>query len=463
MDRVRALVAGVPLIDRRRFDVMPRALLVLATLGLGRANLLCTVQSTLGCYVDDAAARVLNTSALDDASNSLEHCAAACFGAGFGGGVMGVEAGSQCFCGAALAPGARAAPASECEAMVCPGSTTLPGEDPEYCGGAGWLLAFEATCAAGGVPNYMPCAGDSPGAGLPFCDASLDTPSRVADMISRMSLAQKCAQTDDKMGAMPEIGWGGYNWNTECLHGLGALCLTVANETRCPSVFAAPPLLGATFNDSVARALGAVISDELRAYANANGVRDYQNRPVGPSAWGPSLNINRDPRWGRNVEVPSEDPYHAGRYGVAYTSALQWGEDPALRNYTKAIGALKHYTIYSVEKDRGSTYFDIASRDVEETYLPQFRAPVVEAGSLGYMCSYAALTNAELIPDSGVPGHPHSEPLCASAFFAQTKVRRRMAVGDEAEALSLSLAPRCATSSASRATCRATAAPSTTR
>ena len=66
--------------------VMPRAVLVLATLGLSRASVVCTVQSTLGCYVDDAAARVLNTSALDDASNSLEHCAAACFGAGFGGG-----------------------------------------------------------------------------------------------------------------------------------------------------------------------------------------------------------------------------------------------------------------------------------------------------------------------------------------------------------------------------------------
>ena len=207
--------AGVPLIDRRRFDVMPRALLVLATLGLGRANLLCTVQSTLGCYVDDAAARVLNTSALDDASNSLEHCAAACFGAGFGGGVMGVEAGSQCFCGAALAPGARAAPVSECEAMACPGSTTLPGEDPEcvvaplvpdsqsprtvrvslrYCGGAGRLLAFEATCAAGGVPNYMPCAGDSPGAGLPFCDASLDTPSRdTRSLRCSTADAQRCS------------------------------------------------------------------------------------------------------------------------------------------------------------------------------------------------------------------------------------------------------------------------------
>ena len=38
------------------------------------------------------------------------------------------------------------------------------------------------------------------------------------------------------------------------------------------------------------------------------------------------------------------------------------------------------------------------------------------------MCSYAALTNSDLIPDSGEASHPHSEPCCASAFFAQTKM-----------------------------------------
>ena len=107
----------------------------------------------------------------------------------------------------------------------------------------------------------------------------------------------------------------GYNWNTECLHGLGAICATVNGVTRCPSVFPAPPAMvrppttpagsrtslairdsrsvlgrqGATFNLSIAYELGKVISDEIRAYSNSNGHRDYQNRPVGVSAWGPNL------------------------------------------------------------------------------------------------------------------------------------------------------------------------------
>ena len=62
---------------------------------------------------------------------------------------------------------------------------------------------------------------------------------------------------------MPSIGWSGYNWNTECLHGLGAQCLTdpTTNTTRCPTVFGAPPGLGATFNTTVAHQLGETISD----------------------------------------------------------------------------------------------------------------------------------------------------------------------------------------------------------
>ena len=92
--------------------------------------------------------------------------------------------------------------------------------------------------------------------------------------------------------------------------------------------------------------------------------------------------------------MPSEDPFHSGQYGVAYTKGLQWGNDT---RYTKAIGALKHYTIYSVENSggknggsegfsRGSDYFEIAMKDIEETYLPQFKAPVVEA------CAYPQTT-----------------------------------------------------------------------
>ena len=100
------------------------------------------------------------------------------------------------------------------------------------------------------APNYMIC-GSEPAKSLPFCNTSLPRAQRVADMLSRMTLVEKCTQVGDAMGDVPSIGWRGYNWNTECLHGLGARCLTVGNVTRCPTIFAAPPGLGATFNRCV--------------------------------------------------------------------------------------------------------------------------------------------------------------------------------------------------------------------
>jgi hypothetical protein len=132
---------------------------------------------------------------------------------------------------------------------------------------------------------------------MPFCDHTKPTPERVANLVSLMTQDELCQQTYDKMGTIAKVpSWQGYNWNTECLHGLGAICHTVDNVTRCPSVFPAPPAMGATFNMTVAHDLGRVISDEIRGFANANGHRSYQNRPIGPSAWGPNLNIYRDPR-----------------------------------------------------------------------------------------------------------------------------------------------------------------------
>ena len=90
------------------------------------------------------------------------------------------------------------------------------------------------------------------------------------------------SQTYDKMGTIAKVpSWKGYNWNTECLHGLGAICHTVNGTTRCPSVFPAPPGMGATFNLTIAHELGRVISDEIRAFSNSNGHRGYQNRPIG--------------------------------------------------------------------------------------------------------------------------------------------------------------------------------------
>ena len=57
----------------------------------------------------------------------------------------------------------------------------------------------------------------------------------------------------------------------------------------------APCAMAAAFNTSLTHGMGAVLGRELRAYYNAQ-VHDSLD------TWSPTLNVNRDPRWGRNVE-----------------------------------------------------------------------------------------------------------------------------------------------------------------
>lgn len=86
------------------------------------------------------------------------------------------------------------------------------------------------------------------------------------------------------------------------LHGLGSQCL----QGRCPTIFSAPPTLGASFNSSLMAAVGVAIGDEVRAMNNANGTRQWSDRPVDLNLWLPSINMDINVQWGRNIEVYGE-------------------------------------------------------------------------------------------------------------------------------------------------------------
>lgn len=69
-------------------------------------------------------------------------------------------------------------------------------------------------------------------------------------------------------------------------------------------------------------------------------------RGGGLNIYGPTINIIRDPRWGRNSETVSEDPYWTGVYSATFIRGLQEGEDP---RYVKIAGCCKHFLAYSLE------------------------------------------------------------------------------------------------------------------
>ena len=147
-------------------------------------------------------------------------------------------------------------------------------------------LYFALALAGAQAPHGHACI--APFDAFPFCDTAQPVASRVADLISRMDAPTRQGYFYDLSPAIPSLGISVFNWNQEGLHGLGAHCLVVNSVSRCPTVFPAPPTLGATFNRSLLHAAGDVISTEARVYNNYNGTRSYQNRPVDLNVWLPN-------------------------------------------------------------------------------------------------------------------------------------------------------------------------------
>ena len=101
--------------------------------------------------------------------------------------------------------------------------------------------------------------------------------------------------------------------------------------------------------------------------------------------WSPNINIFRDPRWGRGQETYGEDPFLTGRMGVAFVTGLQ-GDDP---KYFRVISTPKHYAVHSgPEPSRHSIDVQVSKHDMEDTYLPAFRAAVTEGKAESIMCAY---------------------------------------------------------------------------
>lgn len=231
--------------------------------------------------------------------------------------------------------------------------------------------------------------------GPAYRDISLSAEARAADLVSRMTLEEKAAQLINDAPAIPRLGVREYNWWNEGLHGVAA-----AGEA---TVFPQAIGLAATWNAPLIRQAADVISIEFRANYLENlhrfGGSDWFN---GLTVWSPNINIFRDPRWGRGQETYGEDPYLTARLGVAFVRGLQ-GDDA---RYLRTVATPKHFAVHSgPEPSRHRDDIHPSPRDLNDTYLPAFRAAIMEGGALSIMCAYNAVdgvpacANAPLLRD----------------------------------------------------------------
>ncbi len=194
-----------------------------------------------------------------------------------------------------------------------------------------------------------------------YMDQNTPIEDRIADLLPRLTLEEKISMihgdgTGMDNSAVPRLGIPKFRM-TDGPHGV-----------RWEITTAFPPgiTLASTWNEDLLFKVGVALGEKTLAKG--------RNMLLGPC-----VNIHRIPFGGRNFESYSEDPYLSGRIAVGYIKGLQ------SRN---VVATVKHYAENNQEIERGTISVEGDERTLQEIYLPQFKAAVMEGGSLSVMCSY---------------------------------------------------------------------------
>jgi beta-glucosidase len=238
---------------------------------------------------------------------------------------------------------------------------------------AGALLA----AAFGGLPaSVQPAqaAQAAPAAAAtacPWVGSSAPVSQRVSQLMARMTVAQEVSLV---------TGAGGSSY-VGFTPAIGSLCVPAMNLEDGPAgvgdgmspvtQLPAPVDVAATWDTSAEQEYGGLIGAEQAAKGTTVDL-------------GPTINIVRDPRWGRAFESVGEDPYLNGQLGAADIRGVQ---------STGVMAQVKHYAVYNQETDRNTPSDDavVSDRTMQEIYLPAFQTAVQQGAASSVMCSYSTI------------------------------------------------------------------------
>jgi beta-glucosidase len=259
------------------------------------------------------------------------------------------------------------------------------------------LAAFAIVCAAGLTVCVAQQASEQDAPKPAYLDPAVPPQQRAADLVGRMTLEEKASQLVNQARAIPRLNVPAYDWWSEALHGVA--------RNGFATAFPEPIGLAATFDAPAIHDMAIVTSIEARI-KHAQAVRAGHSAIYeGLDFWSPNINIFRDPRWGRGQETYGEDPFLTARMGVAFVTGMQ-GDDP---RYYRVISTPKHFAVHSgPESTRHGADVIVSKHDELDTYLPAFRATIVEGKAGSVMCAYNSI---------------NGEPACANQFLLQDQLR----------------------------------------
>jgi beta-glucosidase len=240
------------------------------------------------------------------------------------------------------------------------------------------LAAAPSASAAGSATSAT--------ASCPWLNQSLSINQRVSMLLAQMTLA-------DKINMVTGAGFG--TTYVFQISGIPSLCIPAMGEEDGPlgvgdgltgvTQMPAAVSLAASFDPSLARQYGAVVGSEERAKGAMVNL-------------GPTVNIDRDPRWGRSFEAYTEDPFLNAAIAVGDIDGVQSQDE---------MSQVKHLAVYNQETNRNTPADDaiVSDRAMHEIYLPAFWAATVQAKASSVMCAYSTI---------------NGEAACQNQYLMQT-------------------------------------------
>ena len=223
----------------------------------------------------------------------------------------------------------------------------------------------------------------------PLYDTRLSVRERAEWLISQMTLEEKYGWFSLRL-RNERLGIAASTCGGEGAHGVQARAGQGEMYPPTPTTsFTQPIGMAATFDRDLIRKAGDVTGKESRAFGNAVS-------KGGHGRLAPTVDLCRDPRWGRNEEGYGEDPYLTGKMASAYIAGMQDEHNydgsplkPGERGDRVRTGAvLKHFYANNQEYRRGYDSFDISDKVKYDYELESFRYCAQEGHAEGVMTSY---------------------------------------------------------------------------
>lgn len=213
----------------------------------------------------------------------------------------------------------------------------------------------------------------------PLWDDSLTAEERIDYLLGEMTWEEKLMSLGTGNPEIPRLGVPRFGVGGEGAHGVQARHDQEYDQGKScyTTVFPNPIGMSATWDEELIRQAGDVVGKEARALY-------HSGRHHCLSLWAPTVDMNRDPRWGRLEECYGEDPYLTGKMAGAYVEGMQ-GKDS---KYLQCAATAKHFYANNMEEGRTYVSSSVDLRNKYEYYLVPFKKMIQEHGIEAVMTAY---------------------------------------------------------------------------